>query len=160
MDFSRLYFSSVGIINRKVWWLGLLGIIVISFFVSLFLGLLVSLVGFGTSRLALNLASILVSVGTAFLFYNLSVKRLRERGRPLVLALVFAGFAVLTPVLQMLGVTGSFQPQLFLGQTIEMFTPNRLGQVLGIVNFGLGLWAMIELGIIPARPEQTSEPLD
>ncbi|MEL6113220.1 MAG: hypothetical protein AAFR20_10485 [Pseudomonadota bacterium] len=156
MDFRRLYLSSAGVINRKVWWLGLLGIIVIGFFASIFIGLLIALVGLGTSRLALNAANLAVSLGTAFLFYTLSVKRLRERGRTLNLALVFSSFMVLTPVLQLFGITGGIEEQVLFGQPIEMFTPNGFGQALGLVNFAIGLWAMIELGVIPARPDHAN----
>jgi len=156
MDFQRLYLTSDGLINRKVWWMGTIGLVLIAFFASFTLGLVISVIGLGQSRLALSLVSLLVMIGSLYLFYNISVKRLRDRGRPLALALVFIIPGIIIQALQVIGLTGSYQMQEFLGQQMEMFTPNAFGMILGWINMGIGLWSLIELGVLPGR--QGAEP--
>lgn len=151
MDFARLYLSSDGMINRKVWWLGNIGLVVIAFLAIMFFGSLMTIIGLGEIKIALNLMGFAITLVTLYLFYNLSVKRLRDRERSVSLAMVFTIPSIISQILQMTGITGSLQLQDFMGRQVEMFTPNLFGHIVSLIIFGIGIWSIIELGILPGR---------
>jgi len=151
MNFGNLYLSPEGFLNRKQWWVANIGLLIIAVIFVFVVGGVFGVLGMDAQSLGTKLLALAVTLAIAFPIYNLSVKRLRDRARPLNLALVFILPGIVNSVLQFLGLTGSYQPSIVFGQETMVFVPNGLGQGLGFLQLGVGLWALVELGILPGR---------
>jgi uncharacterized membrane protein YhaH (DUF805 family) len=133
MDFKYLFTSFDGRINRAKWWAGvvILGIIniVLSFIVvEIFgLGFLGRLLGF------------VIFIALLYFTYAACAKRFQDRDKPGIMAAYALGALLLTNLLAALGLTGTQQL-------------TALGWVCALVNLGVGLWFLIELGILKGTP--------
>ncbi|MEM9169428.1 MAG: DUF805 domain-containing protein [Pseudomonadota bacterium] len=149
MDFKTLYTSTEGRINRKTWWLGVIGMIIVSFVVALVLSLPAAFATGGQMGPFTQGLLNLVLTGLFFVpFRALTLKRLHDRDRPENLFWVFLAPTVVSSLLMMVGLTGSMQETEFFGQTTTMYQANLLGNAIGVVSFGVGIWSLIELGVL------------
>jgi uncharacterized membrane protein YhaH (DUF805 family) len=134
MDFQYLFTSLDGRINRAKWWAGMvilavlnivIGYIIISLFGMNFLGRLLSFL-----------------IGLVFLYFSyvVSAKRFQDRDKPGIMAAYGIGALVVTGLLGALGLTG------------DPAHPNALGWICTLVNLGVGIWFLIELGILKGTP--------
>jgi uncharacterized membrane protein YhaH (DUF805 family) len=134
MDFKYLFTSFDGRINRAKYWAG----IVILAIISIVLGFIIGAV-FGSSILG----AILVTLVTLALFYPgyaVAAKRFQDRDKPGVTALYGLVPVLIASLLQAFGLTGT--PN----------NPNALGWICNLITMGVGLWFLIELGILKGTP--------
>lgn len=134
MDFQYLFTSFDGRINRAKWWAGM----VILAIISIVLGfILLSIFGMGFLGRLINL---LITLGIFYLGYAVSAKRFQDRDKPGILALYGFGVLLVAALLGALGLTGTPQD------------PNALGWICTLINLGVGIWFLIELGILKGTP--------
>ncbi len=148
MDFVQLYTTTEGRINRKTWWLGVIGMIVMSLIVSVILKVFAGILGLTKSTFGQGLIS-LALIAILFVPYKaLTLKRLHDRSRPEVLFWVFIAPSILSPLLMMLGLSGSTLDMSVLGQDVPMFKPNFLGSLVNLASLVIGIWGLVELGFL------------
>lgn len=148
MDFAALYTTTSGRINRKTWWLGSIGMMIIVFIISFVLGIIFGMGGLMTSSFGNGLMS-LILIAIIFVPYRaLTLKRLHDRSRPEVLFWAFIGPSILLATVTTLGLAGSMGSQEVFGQSVEVFKYNTFGNLINFVSIGVGLWALIELGFL------------
>jgi uncharacterized membrane protein YhaH (DUF805 family) len=134
MDFKYLFTSFDGRINRAKYWAG----IVILAIISIVLGFIIGAV-FGSSILG----AILVTLVTLALFYPgyaVAAKRFQDRDKAGITALYGLVPVLIASLLQAFGLTGT--PN----------NPNALGWICNLITMGVGLWFLIELGILKGTP--------
>jgi uncharacterized membrane protein YhaH (DUF805 family) len=134
MDLQYLFTSFDGRINRAKWWAGM----VILFLVSVVLGFIIGVI-FGTG----TFGTLLITLVTLALFYPnyaVSAKRFQDRDKPGQTALYGLGPVLIASLLQVFGLTGTPQE------------PNALGWICNLVTLGVGLWFLIDLGILKGTP--------
>ncbi len=139
MDFRDLLTSFDGRINRAKWWLGVLIIAVAAIVASVVLGML-----FGWGPTATGLINLIVTVLLALPVTAIMVKRLKDRDRPLWLVAVFWAPAVVTILGQLLGF--GYYTMEINGETVMM--PDTFGWIVSAASFVIGIWSLIELGIL------------
>lgn len=134
MDFQYLFTSLDGRINRAKWWAGMVILAVINIVIGY---ILFSLFGLGFLSRFLSFL-----IGLVFLYfsYAVSAKRFQDRDKPGIMAAYGIGALVVTSLLGALGVTG------------DPAEPNALGWICTLVNLGVGIWFLIELGILKGTP--------
>ena len=139
MNFKYLYTSFDGRINRKPFWLGAIGLVVVGLVLSLVVVAPLAAVSASLGKiLSLLLSLILLYPGIA-----LSIKRLHDRNKPVGLIWIFVAPGLIYQVVDLLGLatrTMSVQGQV-------MPVPTAIGIVLMLVSLGVGIWALITLGI-------------
>ena len=149
MDWNWLFFSFEGRINRAKWWLALLIFIVLSAVVWL---VVLPILGFSiwnvTSPWASALVSLIVTVIFAYPATAIMVKRLNDRDRPNWLVAVFWAPTILTLLAQLLGVGATMQE--IGGQTVAV--PTTIGWIVNLLTLVVGIWALVELGILKGTP--------
>lgn len=149
MDWNWLFFSFEGRINRAKWWLALLIFIVLSAVVWL---VVLPILGFSiwnvTSPRASALVSLIVTVIFAYPATAIMVKRLNDRDRPKWLVAVFWAPTILTLLAQLLGVGATMQE--IGGQTVAV--PTTIGWIVNLLTLVVGIWALVELGILKGTP--------
>jgi uncharacterized membrane protein YhaH (DUF805 family) len=145
-----------GRINRAKWWLGTIILAVIAVILTWILSAIigVSLIAPGGTTLAadtinsyvrrLAIVQLIVFVILVYPWLSLMIKRLNDRDRPSWYAYVFLAPSVLSIIFGLLGLTMT---------TIDVggvSTPNQsaLGWIINILMFVIGVWALIELGIL------------
>lgn len=158
-DLSYLYGATTGEIGRKAWWLGAIGLMIVSLIVNIMLGVVAGFTGLSASSFGVGLFS-LVSLAILFWpYYALTLKRLNDRGRPHLLFWIFITPALLSAVLKLLGVSGKMGVVEIFGQSAPTFEPNMIGKAVGAAAGIIGLWALVELGILRGdRPGQNAAP--
>jgi len=106
--------------------------------ISIVLGFIIGAV-FGSSILG----AILVTLVTLALFYPgyaVAAKRFQDRDKPGITALYGLVPVLIASLLQAFGLTGT--PN----------NPNALGWICNLITMGVGLWFLIELGILKGTP--------
>ncbi|BAT57978.1 inner membrane protein YhaH [Variibacter gotjawalensis] len=131
MDFAYLFTRSDGRINRKPFWMGILVMIAISIVVIGLLAFTVGMVGRGA-----KIVVFIVQLLFLYPSYNLMVKRLHDRDRPDFFAIIMLAPALVNGLFDVLGITGN---PLNMGP---------LDYLLGIVQLGIGIWSLVELGCL------------
>jgi uncharacterized membrane protein YhaH (DUF805 family) len=134
MDLQYLFLSFDGRINRAKWWAGM----VILFLASIVLGFLIGAI-FGTG----TFGTIMITLVTLALFYPsyaVSAKRFQDRDKPGQTALYGLVPMLIANLFQAFGLTGTPQE------------PNALGWICTLVNLGVFLWFLIDLGILKGTP--------
>lgn len=131
MDLQYVFASFGGRINRAKWWAGAIILLVIWLIVG---GI------FGSSFFG---ALILVIVTLVLLYpaYAVCAKRFQDRDRPGKTALYGLVPILIASLLQTWGLTGTQQN---LG----------LGWICFLIIFGVGIWFLIDLGILRGTPGQ------
>jgi len=157
MDMS-MFTGFEGRINRAKWWLGTVILIVVYFILSLILGSI-----FGASMLAgldpasltspdvlaswarkLAIVQLICFVIIVYPALALAIKRLNDRDRPSYFAYIF----FLPSALSILaGLAGLTMTTADVGG-VQMPTQSSLGWILGLLSLAIGIWALIELGIL------------
>jgi uncharacterized membrane protein YhaH (DUF805 family) len=136
MDLRYIFTSVDGRINRAKWWAG----VVILAIVSLVLKLIIEVI-FGTGFFGGFLAT-LVALGLFFPTYAVCAKRFQDRNKPGKTALYGLAPLLIAQLFASWGFTGTPQE------------PNALGWICTLINLGVGLWFLIDLGILKGTPGQ------
>jgi uncharacterized membrane protein YhaH (DUF805 family) len=134
LDFKYLFTSFDGRINRAKYWAGTITLAIVSIVAGFIIGAV-----FGAS----TLGAILVALVTIALFYPgyaVAAKRFQDRDKPGVTALYGLIPVLIASLLQAFGLTGTPNQ------------PNALGWICTLVTMGVGLWFLIELGILKGTP--------
>lgn len=147
MDWKWLFFSFDGRINRAKWWLSLLVFVIIGLVIYVVLlplvGISIWTMGAGTA-----VASLIVTLIFAYPATAVMLKRINDRDRPAWFVAVFWAPTVLGILGQLTGLTISMQEM--GGQMVAM--PTGIGWVVNLLSFIIGIWALIELGILKGTP--------
>lgn len=136
MDLQYVFASFDGRINRAKWWAGMAIIVV----VSIVLGFIIELV-FGTGFFGTFLLTI-VTLALFYPTYAVCAKRFQDRDRPGKTALYGLVPMLFASLLQTFGLAGTPQE------------PNAVGWLCTLINLGVFLWFVIELGILKGTPGQ------
>ncbi|MGE3833113.1 MAG: DUF805 domain-containing protein [Parvibaculaceae bacterium] len=147
MDFS-MFTGFEGRINRAKWWIGIIILAVVAVIISLILNAVL-----GTSTVdptqpdwvttMVRKISIGQLITLAIVIYPglaLAIKRLNDRDRPQWFAYVFYAPTVLTILAGLAGLTMTVNGGIPANSTI--------GWILSILSIVVGIWALIELGIL------------
>jgi uncharacterized membrane protein YhaH (DUF805 family) len=134
MDFNYLFTSFDGRINRAKWWAGMVILTIINIVLSF---IVISLFGMGFLG---RLLSFIIVLAILYPAYAVSAKRFQDRDKPGIYALYGLAALLVTSLLQALALTGT--PQ-------EL---NALGWICALINLGVSLWFLIELGILKGTP--------
>ena len=129
MDFGYIFTSTEGRIPRSEWWAGLAVLVVI----GVVLALLIAWV-FGPPTFGL-LLTLVLQIALIYPSYALSTKRFQDRDKPGVLALIGIGLGLLQTLARVVGLSNPVQP-------------NAFDWILGIALLIVGIWYLIELGIL------------
>lgn len=144
MDFKNLFTNFNGRIGRQSFWIGTISTIVASlilqFIVSSVLG--VGMMEYYSSKAAW--AQLIVLLIIAYPVTALMAKRLNDRDRPSWMKWVFWAPTVLSVLL---GLTGAGYSMTDMGG-VMVPAPSTLMTVLSLLSMAVGLWALVELGIL------------
>jgi uncharacterized membrane protein YhaH (DUF805 family) len=124
VDIPNLYLAIQGRIGRRDFWIGAVGLIIVVI-------ALAAILGWVLGALRGNLATALI---LAYPTYALIAKRLQDRNHPGAYAAIPVGFSILSPLLGVLGLTGT------------PAAPNLFGVFLGLIAFVIGLWIVMVCG--------------
>jgi uncharacterized membrane protein YhaH (DUF805 family) len=134
MDFQYLFTSFDGRINRAKYWAGMVIIALISIVLGFIIGVIFGTGAFGTILLTL------VTVALFYPAYSVAAKRFQDRDKPGQTALYGLVPVLIANLLQSFGLTG------------PAHEPNALGWICNLVTLGVGLWFLIDLGILKGTP--------
>jgi uncharacterized membrane protein YhaH (DUF805 family) len=149
MDMS-MFTGFAGRINRAKWWLGTVILIVIG---AILYFILAAVFGLGAVTDPAQIASMMRTVAIlqivllAILAYPttaLMMKRLNDRDRPSYFAYIFWAPTVLSVLGGLLGLTMTTTDM----GGVAIPTQSGLGWILTIASAIIGIWALIELGIL------------
>ncbi|MFZ5676667.1 MAG: DUF805 domain-containing protein [Pseudomonadota bacterium] len=124
-----------GRINRAKWWLGTLILIVVAIVLYLILGSIIGSPG---------LLQFILSLILAYPTTALMVKRLHDRDRPGFFTYIFWAPTVLSVLGGLLGLT---MTTVDMGG-VAMPQMTTLGTIIALAGLPIGIWALIELGIL------------
>lgn len=124
-----------GRINRAKWWLGTLILIVIAIVLYLILGGIIGSPG---------LLQFILTLILAYPTTALMVKRLHDRDRPGFFTYIFWAPTVLSVLGGLLGLTMTTVDM--GGVAVPQMT--TLGTIIALAGLPIGIWALIELGIL------------
>lgn len=143
MNFKELWTTFDGRISRKPFWAGILLLIGILFIVWWILfGVIVGMFGWGARvELYVRIAFTLLY---AYPATALMVQRLHDRNRPGILAAVIWTPTVVGLLGELLGVMNRIE--VIDGEALPV--PTTIGWVVLGVSLVIGIWALIELGIL------------
>ena len=130
-DLNHLYMTTEGRIGRQSFWIGIVGLIVVSIVINVIAGVIFGWTGFAT-----RLVQFIVQVALAFPGYALMAKRFQDRARPGIYGAVAIGLNILFSLLALIGLTGAPSG------------PNILGTLISLIEVAIGIWILIELGIL------------
>ncbi len=153
MNFSQMFFSFDGRLNRARWWLASIILAVVAI-VLLLLAFMMLGVSWTMARATSSggLATLVVTAIIAYPATAIMVKRLNDRDRPSWMAAVFWAPSVLSILGGLFGLTET------MGQMggMQVPVPTTLGWIINIAGMIIGIWALIELGILrgTAGPNQ------
>jgi len=129
MDFGYILTSTQGRIPRSQWWAGLLVLVIIGAVLGLLIGWI-----FGPTTIAV-IAILILQIVLIYPSYCISAKRFQDRNKPGTLALIGIGLAILQSVAQLVGLSNPMNP-------------TAVDWILNIALIIVGLWYLIELGIL------------
>jgi uncharacterized membrane protein YhaH (DUF805 family) len=130
LDVQHLFMSFDGRINRAKFWVGAIGFLIVWMVIEAIFGFTV----FG------RILKFLAVVGLFYPAYALAAKRFQDRDRPGATALYGLVPALMALLFGIFGFTG------------DLAEPNALGWICRLVIWGVGLWFVIELGILKGTP--------
>ena len=136
MDLQYIFASFDGRLNRAKWWAGMVILAIVSAVFSFLIELIFGGGTFGTFLV------ILVTLALFYPTYAVCAKRFQDRDRPGKTALYG-----LVPLLiaSLLGI---------LGLTVSGLEPTAIGWICTLINLGVGIWFLIDLGILKGTPGQ------
>ena len=140
MSFFNLFFSLEGRISRKYFWLGLVALIAANIFLTLLLAWLIGvpLEQFNAEISSLKVSMISIATDLIFLYPSLAVtaKRLHDRGRSMLIGVVFIVLSLFTSALGLLGLEGTAD------------NPNMVELGLGVITLLIALGLLVYLGFL------------
>jgi len=128
LDFTSLFTSRDGRINRAKFWVGAICILII--------GITIYFV-FGSSVFG-RIVELLVAIGLFYPAYAVAAKRFQDRDRPGETALYGLVPVLIAVSLYTFGLTGD--------------GANAVGWICTLIYLGVGLWFAIELGTLKGSP--------
>jgi uncharacterized membrane protein YhaH (DUF805 family) len=129
MDFGYILTSTQGRIPRSQWWAGLLVLVIIGVVLALIIGWVL-----GPTTIAI-IATLILQVILLYPSYALSAKRFQDRDKPGGLALIGIGLGILQTLARLVGLSNPFNP-------------TAIDWILNIALLIVGIWYVIELGIL------------
>ena len=132
MDFRYILLDTQGRIPRSQWWAGVLVLIVIGVCGGVIINWLLG----GAFTVAGGIALLIFQLVMLYPGYALGAKRFQDRNKPGILAVIPIALSILQTLLTLIGVMGN------------PFAPNLLDIGFGIVLLVIGIWFLIELGIL------------
>lgn len=129
MDFAYILTSTQGRIPRSQWWAGLVVLVII----AIVLGLIIGWV-FGPTVIGI-IATLILQIILIYPAYALSAKRFQDRNKPGGLALIGIGLGILQTLARLVGLSNPFNP-------------TAVDWILNIALIIVGIWYLIELGIL------------
>ena len=160
MNFSQIYLSGEGRLNRKGFWISAIGLAIMLLFLLFLIGVLLIPFGGSDTKFGAKLLGLISAAIGLYPSYNIVLKRLHDRGRPENLVWVFLVPGIASTLFQVLEISGRYQKTVFLGQESLAFAPNGLGMLISLITFGIGIWALIELGILPGEKSRNAHGPD
>ena len=130
-DVNHLYLTTEGRIGRQSFWIGVIVLAVVSIIVSVIIGAL-----FGWLSFATRLLQFIVQLVLAYPAYAVMAKRFQDRAKPGTYAAIIVGINILYSLLVVIGLVGATGGG------------NPIGVVFGLVLLAIGIWVLIELGIL------------
>lgn len=129
MDFGYILSSTQGRIPRSQWWAGLVVLVI----VGVVLALIITWV-LGPTMIAL-IATLILQVILLYPSYALSAKRFQDRNKPGGLALIGIGLGIVQTLARLVGLSNPFNP-------------TAVDWSLNVALIIVGIWYLIELGIL------------
>jgi len=129
MDFGYILSSTQGRIPRSQWWAGLVVLVIIGVVLALIIGWVL-----GPTMIGL-IATLILQVILIYPGYALSAKRFQDRNKPGGLALIGIGLGILQTLARLVGLSNPFNP-------------TAIDWILNIALIIVGIWYLIELGIL------------
>lgn len=129
MDFGYILSSTQGRIPRSQWWAGLVVLVVIGVVLALIIGWVL-----GQTLIAL-IATLILQVILLYPSYALSAKRFQDRNKPGGLALIGIVLGIVQTLARLVGLSNPFNP-------------TAVDWILNIALIIVGIWYLIELGIL------------
>jgi uncharacterized membrane protein YhaH (DUF805 family) len=129
MDFSYILSSTQGRIPRSQWWAGLVVLVIIGVVLALIITWLL-----GPTTVGL-IATLILQVILLYPSYALSAKRFQDRDKPGGLALIGIGLGIVQTLARLVGLSNPY-------------APTAIDYILGIALLIVGIWYLIELGIL------------
>jgi len=128
-DFNRLYLTAGGRIGRQDYWIGAIALGVASIVVTLIISAI-----FPTT--AERIVLFIWQLAISYPAYNLLAKRFQDRDKPAMYAAIVVGIFILISLLTAFGATG------------DPLAPNALAMIFGLVALAVGIWILVECGIL------------
>jgi len=165
----NLFTSFDGRISRSTFWLGVLGLILISFLFIFLLGAVL----FSTGHMP-RMVPFIVSLVMLYPAAAITVKRLHDRNKPAMpWLLIFFLPGVLSNFMKVFKINytvmdvkaametggmmgmGRMRSMFGMGE-FEMLAPGSIAMTLSLVSFVVGIWALIELGFLKGTTGENS----
>jgi len=134
LDFQYLFTSFEGRINRAKYWAGTIILAVISIVLGFVIGAI-----FGASTFGAILI-VLITLALFYPGYAVAAKRFQDRDKPGITALYGLVPELIASLLHAFGLPGTPQE------------PHALDWICPLITLGVGLWFLIELGILKGTP--------
>jgi uncharacterized membrane protein YhaH (DUF805 family) len=128
-DFNRLYLTADGRIGRQDYWIGAIALGIASIVVTLIISAI-----FPTT--AERIVLFIWQLAISYPAYNLLAKRFQDRDKPAMYAAIVVGIFILISLLTAFGATG------------DPLAPNALAMIFGLVALAVGIWILVECGIL------------
>lgn len=150
MDIMSTFTGFTGRINRAKWWIGT---IILAVFVIILYFILAAIFGASVptdpAQLSsfMRTAAILQLVLLAIIAYPTTamwIKRLNDRDRPSYFAYIFWAPTILSVLGGILGITMTTTDM----GGLAVPTQSGLGWVLSLASLAVGIWALVEMGIL------------
>jgi uncharacterized membrane protein YhaH (DUF805 family) len=129
MELGYILSSTQGRIPRSQWWLGLLVLVIVGVVLA---G--VVYLAFGATTMGI-IATLILQVLLLYPSYALSAKRFQDRNKPGGLAWIGIGLGVVQTIARLAGLS-------------DPYAPTAVDYVLGLALLIVGIWYLIELGIL------------
>jgi uncharacterized membrane protein YhaH (DUF805 family) len=129
MDFGYILSSTQGRIPRSQWWAGLAVLVIVGVVLALIIAW-----ALGPTTIGL-IATLILQVILLYPSYALSAKRFQDRDKPGGLALIGIGLGIVQTLARLFGLSNPFNP-------------TAIDWVLNVALLIVGIWYLIELGIL------------
>lgn len=140
----ELLTSFDGRIRRGQYWLGVIVLVVVVVILFAVIAMI-----FGDSSFA-RLLSLLITLGLLYPWLALGTKRLADRGQPPMPKLaIFVAPGLLLTLIDTFRIGYRTIPGFEGGEMM----PGTPSMIIGFISLGVGIWALIELGILKGDPE-------
>jgi uncharacterized membrane protein YhaH (DUF805 family) len=130
-DINHLYLTTGGRIGRQSFWIGIIGLIIVSIVINVIVGFIFGWAGFATL-----LIQFIIQLALAYPAYALMAKRFQDRNKPATFAAAIVGINILFSLLALIGLTGA------------PGVPNMFGLLTSFIMVLIGIWVLVELGIL------------